>query len=267
MDNRPIGVFDSGVGGLTVIKEIIRQLPQENVVYFGDTAHLPYGPKSSQTIKRLVRDNIRFLLKKKIKAVILACHTASAFTLEEIRASSFPIPIIGVIRPGAGETLRVTKNKRIGVIGTYGTIKSRAYAKELKRLEPEAFVIEKPCPLFVPLVEEGWIAKEATRLIVREYLEPLKEEGIDTLILGCTHYPLLKEEIARVMGEVYLIDSARATVAQMKKILEGKDLLAREGVSHPRQSFFVSDAPERFAELGKIFLGKEIEKVEKVNAD
>ncbi len=261
MDDRPIGVFDSGVGGLTVVKEIIRQLPQEDIVYFGDTAHLPYGPKSFQTIKRLVRDNIHFLLKKKIKAVILACHTASAFTLEEMREEN-PIPIIGVIRPGAGEALRVTKNKRIGVIGTYGTIKSGAYAKELKRLEPEAFVIEKPCPLFVPLVEEGWIEKEATRLIVREYLEPLKEEEIDTLILGCTHYPLLKKEITQVMGEVSLIDSARATVGRLKRILEEKNLLAREGV--PRHSFFVSDAPERFARLGKIFLGKEIEKVERV---
>ncbi len=261
MDDRPIGVFDSGVGGLTVVKEIIRQLPQEDVVYFGDTAHLPYGPKSSQTIKRLVRDNIRFLLKKKVKAIILACHTASAFTLEEIREEN-PIPIIGVIRPGAEEALRLTKNKRIGIIGTYGTIKSRAYSKELKRLEPGAFVIEKPCPLFVPLAEEGWIKKEATKLIVREYLEPLKEEEIDTLILGCTHYPLLKEEIAQVMGEVYLIDSARATVERLKRILEEKDLLAREGV--PRHSFFVSDAPERFARLGKIFLGKEIGKVKRI---
>ena len=167
-----------------------------------------------------------------------------------------------VIRPGAEEALRLTKNKRIGVIGTYGTIKSGAYAKELKRLEPEAFVFEKPCPLFVPLAEEGWIEKEATKLIVREYLEPLKEEEIDTLILGCTHYPLLKEEIAQVMGEVSLIDSARATVERLKRILEEKNLLAREGV--PRHSFFVSDAPERFARLGKIFLGKEIEKVERV---
>ena len=263
MDNRPIGVFDSGVGGLSVVKEVYNQLPQENIVYFGDTAHLPYGPKTSQTIKRLVRDNVRFLLKKKVKAIILACHTASAFTLEEVREDN-PVSIIGVIGPGVEEALRVTKNRRIGVIGTYGTIKSGAYTKELKRLKPGASVIEKPCPLFVPLVEEGWMKKEATHLVVREYLEPLKEEEIDTLILGCTHYPLLKEEIARVMGEVYLIDSARATVAQMKRILEGKDLLARKGV--PRYSFFVSDAPEKFARLGRIFLGKEIEKVEKVNA-
>jgi glutamate racemase len=257
-----IGVFDSGVGGLTVVKEIIRQLPQEDVVYFGDTAHLPYGPKSSQTIKRLVRDNIHFLLKKKVKAVILACHTASAFTLEEMRASSFPTPIIGVVGPGAEEALRVTKNKRIGVIGTYGTIRSKAYAKTLKRLEPEVFVIEKPCPLFVPLAEEGWVKKEATRLIIREYLEPLKEEEIDTLILGCTHYPLLKEEIARATRGIYLVDSARATVIQVKRILDEKNLLAREGVS--KHAFFVSDAPERFARLGRIFLGKEIEKVERV---
>ena len=211
----------------------------------------------------MVRDNVRFLLKKKVKAIILACHTASAFTLEEIREDN-SIPIIGVIGPGAEEALRVTKNKRIGVIGTYGTIRSGAYAKELKKLEPEASVIEKPCPLFVPLVEEGWIEKEVTHLVVREYLEPLRDDGIDTLILGCTHYPLLKEEIARVMGKVYLIDSARATVAQMKKILEGKNLLIGKGT--PRHSFFVSDAPEKFARLGRIFLGKEIEKVEKVNA-
>ncbi|MCK4648959.1 glutamate racemase [bacterium] len=261
MDNRPMGVFDSGVGGLSVVKEVYNQLPQENIVYFGDTAHLPYGPKTSQTIKRLVRDNVRFLLKKKVKAIILACHTASAFTLEEIREDN-PVPIIGVIGPGAEEALRVTKNKRIGVIGTYGTIRSKAYTKTLKRLEPEVFVIEKPCPLFVPLAEEGWVKKEATRLIIREYLEPLKEEEIDTLILGCTHYPLLKEEIARATGGIYLVDSARATVIQVKKILEEKNLLAREGVS--KRSFFVSDAPERFARLGRIFLGKEIEKVERV---
>lgn len=259
---RPIGVFDSGVGGLTVVAEIIRQLPQEDVVYFGDTAHLPYGPKSSQTIKRLVRDSIRFLLKKKVKAVILACHTASAFTLEEMREEN-PIPIIGVIRPGAEEALRVTRNKRIGVIGTYGTIKSGAYAKELKRLEPEVFVIQKPCPLFVPLVEEGWIKKEATRLIIREYLDPLKEERVDTLILGCTHYPLLKEEIAWVMEGAYLVDSARATVERLKRILEEKDLLMRKG-GEGRHSFFVSDAPERFARLGRIFLRREIGKVERV---
>ena len=261
MNNWPIGVFDSGVGGLTVVKEIIRQLPQEDIIYFGDTAHLPYGPKSPETIKRLVRDHIRFLLKKKAKTIILACHTASAFTLEEIREDN-PVPIIGVIGPGAEEALRVTKNKRIGVIGTYGTIRSKAYTKTLKRLEPEVFVIEKPCPLFVPLAEEGWVKKEATRLIIREYLEPLKEEEIDTLILGCTHYPLLKEEIARATGGIYLVDSARATVIQVKKILEEKNLLAREGVS--KRSFFVSDAPERFARLGRIFLGKEIEKVERV---
>ncbi len=261
MDSRPIGVFDSGVGGLTVVKEIVRQLPQEDIIYFGDTAHLPYGPKSPQTVKRLVRDNIRFLYKKRVKIIILACHTASAFALEEIRKEN-PIPIIGVIGPGAEEALKVTKNKRIGVIGTYGTIRSGVYAKELKRLEPEVFVIEKPCPLFVPLVEEGWLRKEATRLIIGEYLEPLKDEGIDTLILGCTHYPLLKEEIAQVMGEVSLIDSARATVNQVKRILEKKNLLAKGGV--PRHSFFVSDAPERFAHLGRIFLGKEIEKVEKI---
>jgi glutamate racemase len=261
MDNRPLGVFDSGVGGLTVVKEIIRQLPQEDIVYFGDTAHLPYGPKSPETIRRLVRDNISFLLKKKVKAIILACHTASAFALEEIKKEN-PIPIVGVIGPGVEEALKVTKNKRIGVIGTYGTIKSKAYAKELKRLEPQVFVFEKSCPLFVPLVEEGWIKKEATKLIIREYLEPLKEEGIDTLILGCTHYPLLKEEIAQIMGEVSLIDSAQATVARIKKILKKKNLLVREGV--PRPSFFVSDVPERFARLGRIFLGKEIKKVERV---
>jgi len=261
MDNRPIGVFDSGVGGLTVVKEIIRQLPQEDIIYFGDTAHLPYGPKSPAIIKHLVRDNIRFLLKKKAKTIILACHTASAFALEEIKREN-PIPIIGVVGPGAEEALRVTKNKRIGVIGTYGTIRSKAYTKTLKRLEPKVFVIEKPCPLFVPLAEEGWIEKEATRLIIREYLEPLEEEKIDTLILGCTHYPLLKEEIARATGGIYLVDSARATVIQVKRILEEKKLLAREGVS--RYSFFVSDAPERFVRLGRIFLGREIEKVERV---
>ncbi len=258
---RAIGVFDSGVGGLTVVAEIMRQLPQEDVIYFGDTAHLPYGPKSPETVKRLVRDSIRFLREEKVKAIILACHTASAFALKGIREEN-PIPIVGVIGPGAEEALRVTRNKRIGVIGTYGTIESRAYAKELKRRDPEAFVIQKPCPLFVPLVEEGWIKKEATSLIIREYLEPLREEGIDTLILGCTHYPLLKEGIGRVMGKVFLIDSSQATVAHLGRIMEEKALLTREGVG--KHSFFVSDAPERFARLGRIFLGKEIEKVEKV---
>ena len=264
MDNRPIGVFDSGVGGLSVVKEVVRQLPHEDIIYFGDTAHLPYGPKTSQTIKRLVRDNVRFLLKKKVKAIILACHTASAFTLEEIREDN-PIPIIGVIGPGAEEALRVTKNKRIGVIGTYGTIRSGAYAKELKRLEPEASVIEKPCPLFVPLVEEGWIEKEVTHLVVKEYLEPLRDDGIDTLILGCTHYPLLTDLLAKVTGPgISLISSAEETAREVKEILDILGWLRDEDEA-PIHNFLTTSDPEKCRELGLMFLGPEVEGVKQVD--
>jgi glutamate racemase len=262
MDNRAIGILDSGVGGLTVAREIYSQLSQEDIVYFGDTAYLPYGPKSSVIIQRLVRNNIRFLLTKKVKAIVLACHTASALALEELKKES-PVPIIGVIRPGAEEAMGISKNKRIGVIGTYGTIRSGAYTKELKSLASDVIVKEVPCPLFVPLVEEGWTEKEVTRLAIKEYLTCLKDEDIDVLILGCTHYPLLKPEISRFMGETYLVDSARATVAQLKKILKEENL-SRENNVQARHSFFVSDAPQKFARVSKIFLDKEIESVERV---
>jgi len=259
----PIGVFDSGVGGLTVVKELIRQLPAEDIVYFGDTARVPYGIKSKETVIRFSIENILFLLKHKVKFICVACNTVSSFALPEIK-NNFRVPIVGVITPGAREAVYATRNKRVGVIGTKGTIKSRAYEDEIKQFDPKVKVTAVACPLFVPFVEEGWLSGEVVTTVVRQYLKPLKAAGVDTLILGCTHYPLLKGVISEVMGKnVTLIDSAKQVAIEVHKILSNEGLLNEKGKGE--RNFFVSDNPEWFSNLAARFLGAPVKNVKKVN--
>ncbi|MDD4982181.1 MAG: glutamate racemase [Candidatus Omnitrophota bacterium] len=261
---RPIGVFDSGVGGLTVVKELVRQLPGEDIVYFGDTARVPYGIKSKETVIRFSIENILFLLRYNVKLICVACNTVSSFALPKIK-NHFRVPIVGVISPGAREAVYATKNKRVGVIGTKGTIRSQAYEQEIKRLDPKVKVTAIACPLFVPFVEEGWLNQDVVSTVARRYLKPLKDSKVDTLILGCTHYPLLKSVIRDVMGgKVTLIDSAKQVAVEVNKILSDEGLLSNK--ARGRADFFVSDNPEWFKDLAGRFLGKPVKNVRKVNS-
>ena len=218
-NNAPIGVFDSGVGGLTVAREITRQLPNESIVYFGDTARVPYGSKSKNTIIRYSRQIVHFLRTKDVKAIVVACNTASAFALDTIE-KELDIPVIGVVKPGAIAAIETTKNKRIGIIGTEGTIKSKLYTEYIRSIDPEIIVIGKACPLFCPLVEEGMLHDEVTDEIARRYLDELKEQNIDSLILGCTHYPLLRSTIGKIMGpDVNLVNPAYETAISLGELL------------------------------------------------
>ncbi|MCK4385293.1 MAG: glutamate racemase [candidate division Zixibacteria bacterium] len=258
----PIGIFDSGVGGLTVAKRIFQLLPNEDVIYFGDTARYPYGPRSKEIIKKFSAQNINFLLSQKVKFIVVACNTASALALNDLEEHQ-KIPMIGVIKPGASASVKATKNGRIGVIGTLGTISSGAYQKAIHKIDPQKKVYSVACPLFVALAEEGYINKEATYLIAQGYLEPLIKSKVDTLVLGCTHYPLLKKVISKIMGkEVKLIDSAEKTAMEVKKVLAEKGLLKKANLKTqksgktPFRKFFVSDIPDRFVEVGERFLSE-----------
>lgn len=262
--NKAIGVFDSGIGGLTVAAEIFKRLPNEDVIYFGDTGRTPYGPRSPEIVKRFSRQDINFLIEKHVKFIVVACNTASAVALDYIRGI-YNIPMIGVITPGASAAARKTKSKRIGVIGTVGTIDSLSYQKALKEIDSGFNIHAKACPLFVALAEEGYVDKPAARLIAEDYLEELKQKNIDTLILGCTHYPLLKDTIADVMGKrVKLIDSAEETALVAKNRL-GKMKLLRDSKTPGKRRFYVSDAADRFKRVGEKFLGRRIGKVEVVD--
>ena len=255
--NKPIGVFDSGVGGLTVVKQISKYLPGEDIVYFGDTARVPYGTKSARTVERFSVENALFLLRFGVKCIVVACNTSSAIALPLLR-KSFKVPVIGVIAPGAREALSVTRSNRIGVIGTHATISSKAYEKEIRHLSGGVKVVSQSCPLFVSLAEEGWLDNSITRQVARKYLLVFKKNRVDTLILGCTHYPMLKAAISSVLGKrVRLVDSARQCAHQVQKVLHTGSSLSgkRSGGKH---RFFVSDEPERFAVLGRKFLGKKI---------
>ncbi|MCD4651536.1 MAG: glutamate racemase [Candidatus Cloacimonetes bacterium] len=257
---QPIGVFDSGVGGLTVFREIRKKFPHESIVYFGDTARVPYGPKSCNTVIDYSIQNARFLLQERVKLIVVACNTASSVALPELR-KLFPVAVIGVIEPGAYEAVKSTRNSRIGVIGTDGTIRSGAYRKAIHKLQPAAMVIEKSTPLLVPLAEEGWTDNSVTRQIVAEYLEPMLKEGIDTLVLGCTHYPILAEAIAEVAGDkVTLIDSAQAIANQLEDILPFP-----ESGGNAYDRFFVSDNEEKFRDITSRIIGSEVELLKKVN--
>jgi glutamate racemase len=257
----PVGVFDSGIGGLTVAHEVIRQLPHESVLYFGDTARVPYGPKSPDTVRRYSREIAGFLRDQGVKSIVIACNTATAHALSVLR-DEFDMPVIGVVEPGARAAVSVTTGGRIGVIGTVGTIKSGAYERAIRAINSDVFITARACPLFVPLVEEGWTDHEATRLIAREYLAPLVAADIDTLVLGCTHYPLLKPLLCEVLGpDVRLIDSAEETAAETARTLAGAGLAAPNDAD-PTYRFVASDDPLQFLQLGQRFLGDTIEGVE-----
>ena len=258
--NAPIGVFDSGLGGLTVAHAIMRQLPGESLVYFGDTARVPYGPKSPETVRRYSHEIAAFLIEQGVKAVVVACNTATAHALPMLDAE-LDVPVLGVVGPGARAAVRGTKSGRIGVIGTEGTIKSGAYVRAIHAESPTAIVTALACPLFVPLVEEGWTESDATRLIATEYLAPFRSEEVDTLVLGCTHYPLLKRVIGETIGRsVRLIDSAEETAADTLRMLHEHDLASTEHEGTYR--FIASDDPQQFLRLGQRFFGDALERVE-----
>jgi glutamate racemase len=257
-----IGIFDSGVGGLTVFRRLVEYVPTESIVYLGDTARVPYGTKSAATVVRYARACANLLLDRGVKMLVIACNTASAYALDALR-ESLEVPVLGVIEPGAAAAVKSTRNKRIGVIGTVGTVSSGQYERAIRGLAPDVQVFSKPCPLFVPLAEEGWIDGEVPRRVAREYLGDLAERGIDTLVLGCTHYPLLKGVIAETMGkDVTLVDSAEATAAVARDMLGAA---GGGGGRPPSYRFLVSDAPESFARVGKFFLGHEVDQVEWVD--
>ncbi len=264
MSNRaPIGVFDSGVGGLTVAAAIRRALPNETLVYLGDTARVPYGTKSGDVVRRYAVRCAEFLRRQEAKMLVIACNTASAHAIETLRAT-FPVPIVGVIEPGAQLAARTTKNGRIGVIGTEGTITSRSYQRALMALAPNAQVFAAPCPLFVPLAEEGMVDHAATRLIAQEYLAPLVAHGIDTLVLGCTHYPLLKPTLAGVVGStVQLVDSANAVAEATRLVLQDAGLAT--DARHGDDRFYATDVGQRVLRVGRAFMGEGLDKVELVD--
>jgi glutamate racemase len=264
--SKPIGVFDSGIGGLTVVAEIARQLPNEEIVYFGDTARLPYGPKSKETVTQFAIQDTEFLLAQGVKMVVVACNTASSVAIDRL-SELYDAPIVGVISPGALAAVSSTLTGKVGVIGTEGTIASHAYLREIRRLDRDVQVLEKSCPLFVPLAEEGWTEREVTLVIAHEYLIPLRDAGIDVVVLGCTHYPILKGTIGKVFGPgVRLIDSAEETAREVAERLSVLGL-SRETASAPRHRFFVSDVPHRFREQAERFLGAPLPNVEVVSVD
>ncbi len=257
----PIGVFDSGMGGLTVVREMISQLPNESIIYFGDTARVPYGPKSPDTVLRYSREITSYLRGEGVKALVVACNTATAHALPALRRE-FDFPIVGVIQPGARAAAAATRTKRVGVIGTAGTIRSRAYEKEIVKLLPDVALTVQACALFVPLVEEGWVDTEPTRAIARNYLAPFVTADVDTLVLGCTHYPLMKTVIGNVVGrEVRLIDSAHETAREAAAVLRANSI-ENETPNEARYRFIASDAPDTFLGLRQRFLGSAIDRVE-----
>ncbi len=257
-DTRPIGIFDSGVGGLTIVREIIKKCPNENIVYFGDTARVPYGTKSPKVIEKFALQDILFLLDRHVKLVVAACHTVSSVALDYL-VQNFHLPILGVVEPGVKAALEITKNNRVGVIGTRGTIQSGTYERKLNEKRKGVTVISQACPLFVPIAEEGWLNGDVTERIVEIYLSPLQKQGIDTLILGCTHYPLLKSVIDKAFGNtINIIDSAEETaklVARRLKLI-GIENHQKKPVKH---DFYVSDIPYHFQEIGERFLGTKLE--------
>ena len=263
-NNSPIGVFDSGVGGLTVVREITRQLPNESIIYFGDTARVPYGNKSKETVTTYSRQIVNFLIKNNVKAIVIACNKASAFALETIK-NEIDIPIIGVVKPGAKTAYLTTKNKRIGVIGTVGTAHSKIYNQYIEAYDKDIFVDNEPCPLFVPLVEEGMIEDEITDEMIRRYTKRLLSENIDTLVLGCTHYPLLRDEIRKVLGnDINLVNPAYETAIALKEILTNNNLLTTSNIEASHR-FYVSDGAEQFKAFANKILTCHVEEIRDIN--
>ena len=264
----PVGVFDSGVGGLTVAREISRQLPKENIVYFGDTARVPYGSKSQNTIIRFSEQIIRFLKTKQVKAIVIACNTASALALDAVR-DEFDIPIMGVVIPGARAAVEATKNRKVGVVGTDATVQSGMYTKVIREMAPDITVIEKACPLFVPLVEEGFKEHVVTQEIIEYYLESMKHTDIDAMILGCTHYPLIRSKIREYMGDrIQIVNPAYETAIDLKKMLEERGM-ANDGTTeqHSRYSFYVSDAAEKFRRFANTVMPFDVPTTNVVNIE
>ena len=262
-NSRPIGVFDSGIGGLTVVRALTHHLPHENIVYFGDTARVPYGPKSAQVVREYTAQDTDVLLGHNVKMIVIACNTVSAVALDIVQKRA-KVPVVGVIFPGAELAARTTSKKRVGIIGTLGTVASNAYPNALRQIDPSIQTFSRACPLFVPLAEEGWTDHKATELIAKEYLFPLTLEKIDTLVLGCTHYPLLKDVISRVLHQsVTLIDSGEATASTVIHMLDELDLRNPSKLK-PNLQFFVSDVPLKFTEVGERFLGQKLGKVHRV---
>lgn len=261
----PIGIFDSGIGGLTVVRAIRKLLPNEDIVYLGDTARVPYGTKSPETVKRFALEDAAFLARQNVKAIVVACNTASSWALSDLERE-YDFPVMGVIEPGVKCALSMTKNYRIGVIGTNATIMSRTYTTAIKSLNKNAAVFSKPCPLLVPLVEEGWINHPVTRETLKLYLLPLLKRKIDTLILGCTHYPLLKNVIRKIIGnQIGIVDSAEACANYVRSKLCEKNLLNPIADRHGQLLAYVTDSPEHFTHLADRFLGRPIERVWKAD--
>jgi len=261
-NSNPVGIFDSGLGGLTVLREIEKILPHENIVYLGDTARLPYGSKSKNVIIRFSTQNVLFLLKKKVKMVVVACNTSSSLALDYL-TGIFTVPILGVINAGAQKAIKVSKSKRIAVIGTKSTIESGSYQKRIYALDKNVKIYAKACPLFVPLVEEGLISGNIVSDIIRMYLRNIKGK-VDTMILGCTHYPILKSAIAGYLRGVYMVDSAKEVAIETKAILEENSLVNNKDVV-PKREFYVTDEPKEFVKMARIFLKREVNKPKIVN--
>jgi glutamate racemase len=259
LDKKPIGIFDSGVGGLTVFKEIRKRFPFEDIIYFGDTARVPYGPKSRNTVIDYSIQNARFLIQQGAKIIVIACNTSSATALIDLQ-KLLPVPVLGVIEPGALSAVKSSGNKHIGVIGTEGTIRSQAYSTAISKLDDSCIIFSKPCPLFVPLAEEGWEDHEVTQLTIKEYLTSLLHKDIDTLVLGCTHYPILKTSIQKFVGsKITLVDSAQAVTDKLDEILPN-----RETKEIGKDYFYVSDNEVKFKQIASKILDMEIDKLIKV---
>lgn len=266
MDNRPIGIFDSGIGGLTVLNEISEQLPKEDIIYLGDTARIPYGTKSKEAVIKYSFQCIKFLLTKNIKAIVVACNTASASILD-LAKEQLEVPIIGVIEPGAKAAVRETRNEKVGIIGTTGTINSQAYQKNIRKMDSNIEVIGQDCPLYVQIVEDGWEDTEVAKLTTEKYLIDMKEHNIDTLVLGCTHYPILRNTIQKVLGRnVKLINPAYETAIETKELLKERKLMT-EREREPKHFFYVTDDSEKFRRVGGNILNKNIYFIEKTNIE
>ena len=262
MNEQPIGVFDSGIGGLTVVRAITDRLPHENIVYFGDTARVPYGPKSPQVVREYAGQDVDFLTARGVKMIVVACNTVSAVALDIVQQRT-RVPVIGMIMPGAEAAVSATSKRRIGVIGTRATINSNAYTHALRQIDTEVLVFAAECPLFVPLAEEGWIDHKVTHLVAKEYLFPLTLDKIDTLILGCTHYPVIRPAITAALGpQVRLIDSGDAAAAEVERMMDERSL-RNPSTQRPHLQFFVSDIPAKFAEVGQRFLGRNLGRVQR----
>jgi len=262
----PIGIFDSGIGGLTVLKQIFIQLPNESTIYLGDTARVPYGIRSPETVTRYSFENTRFLVSKGIKLLVVACNTVSSVSLYAIQ-KAVSVPVVGVIEPGAKAAVTSTKNKKVGIIGTDATIRSDSYTKAIKRIDSSVEVFGLSCPLFVPLVEEGWTEGEIVEMTAERYLKHMRDKDIDTLVLGCTHYPLLKNVVSKIVGEkVRLIDSAIETAQEIKTILENLSLIKHDSHEVIRE-FYVTDSADKFISVGERFLGRTINYIQQIELD